>query len=616
MNDRWQLRVYDGDRTYIAELTGAAEIGRQQHKDETQPAHVKTGERWRVVIAPLQEVTISRKHLEVEPQTDGRFLISNKSANQVVGLPDGKELAAGASCVLPLPIVLRIGNKALRLQAGEEEPTLTSLPQATVAPGSTSVSTPSLPATLAGQTGPAMAADQLTAWVQAFLGLLQSAAGSEDFYAQAARALVDLVKLDSGRVLFYSVPPSPSGRGAGGEGSWRVDVVHAGPNLIPQLDWRPSSRVLASLLRDKKTFWQVPDTRAGASMQGVNAVVAAPILDRNGNVIGALYGERRQADQAQRPISQLEASLVDVLASGVAAGLARVEQERTAQRAQLQMEQFFGRRLAAKLVEHPELLDGRDTAVSVLFCDIRGFSRITERLGPARTVEWISDVLGVLSQCVLDEEGVIVDYVGDEVMAMWGAPEEQADHAARACRAALAMLARLPKLNERWQPTVQEPVGFSIGVNSGNARVGNVGSKIKFKYGALGNAVNLGSRVQGATKHLKADLLITGATQAALDTSFLTRRLCQVRVVNIAQPVTLFELAPPGKPRWPDLKAGYEQALDEFTRGDFRHACQTLGRLIRDHADDGPALLLLSRAVGCLVEAPTPFDPVMVLEGK
>jgi adenylate cyclase len=391
--------------------------------------------------------------------------------------------------------------------------------------------------------------------------------------------------------------------------------VQSGARSDPE--WQPSRRVLASLVREKKTFWQIPDTRIDSSTRGVDAVVAAPILDRQGNVIGALYGERRVIGaKVLRPISQLEAMLVQVLASGVAAGLARVEQEQAALRARLQMEQFFGRRLAAKLVDHPEMLVGRDTAVSVLFCDIRGFSRVSEKLGPARTIEWISDVMSVLSQHVLDHEGVIVDYVGDEVMAMWGAPEDQPDHAIRACRTALAMFESLPKVNERWQSVIGEPLDLGIGVNSGIAQVGNVGSKIKFKYGALGNTVNLGSRVQGATKHLKSSLLITDATRAGAGAGFPTRRLCQVRVVNIAQPVTLFELARSPKPEWSTLKLAYEEALDAFTRGEFRQACRVLGPLVIDHPDDGPALILLSRAVNCLVENPTPFDPVMVLSGK
>lgn len=621
MNERWLLRVYDNERAYVAELTGVAEIGRQQSKDETQPSHTKNGEIWRVVIAPLDETAISRRHLEIRPQADGQYLLTNKSANQGVGLPNGQELDPGASCTIAAPAVLRIGSKMLRLQTVVEDAVIGSLPNATIAPGAGSSLLPQLMTAAMARTGePAMESDQLLAWIQAFLGLLQSASGSDDFYVQAARALVDLVKLDSGRVLFRAGH------------TWHEKTVQTGSRVAFNQEWRPSSRVLNNLLREKKTFWQVPDARAGASTQGVEAVVAAPILSRTGDVIGALYGERRQTgSQPMRPISQLEALLVEVLASGVAAGLARVEQEQAALRARLQLEQYFGKRLAAKLAAQPELLEGRASDISALFVDIRSFSRLAEKLGPAQTVEWISDVMNVLVQCVQDHEGVVIDYVGDELMAIWGAPEEQTDHARRACHAALAMFDALPALNDRWQPILNQPIQLGVGINSGSAQVGNVGSKHRLKYGAMGNTVNLASRVQGATKHLKTQLLVTDATHAALlalptpagqdpeeHSRFATRRLCQVRVVNIAQPVTLLELVKfdQSTSAWAGLKLGYEQALEAFNRGSFRQTCRILGRIILDNPNDGPSLLLLSRAVNCLVVEPKDFDPVMVLEGK
>ena len=612
MNDAWQLRVYDSERLiHEADLSGVADIGRQQNEDEKRagdsvfrPWHYTTGNATRVVIAPLKEATVSRKHVEVKPLADGRFQLTNKSGGQVVGLP-GRELKPGESAEVPVPAVIRLGNRTIRVQAIEEEEALESLPMATLAPGSSSLLSSLLHATIAKSGGQTMESDQLISWIQTLLGLLHSAAGTDDFYAQAAKALVELVKLDSGRVLFRA-----------GE-KWDVKTVSAGPHLLADSMWRPSSRVMGNLLREKKTFWQVPDARSGASTRGIDAVVAAPILDRKREVIGALYGERRQAGgQVNRPISQLEAMLVEVLASGVAAGLSRVEHEQAALRARLQLEQYFGQRLASKLAAHPELLIGRDTSVSVLFCDIRGYSRISEKLGPAKTVEWISDVMSVLSQCVQDSDGVVVDYIGDELMAIWGAPEDQPDHAARACGTALAMFASLVSLNERWQPILQEPLALGIGINTGMAQVGNVGSKLRLKYGAMGNTVNLASRVQGATKHLKAPLLITEGTRTGAGAGFSTRRLCQVRVVNIARPVTLYELVAQNKPDWSALKTSYEDALGEFTRGEFRQACRILGRLILENPNDGPSLLLLSRSVGCLVEEPDEFDPVMVLAGK
>src|SRR5207253_1283749 len=105
----------------------------------------------------------------------------------------------------------------------------------------------------------------------------------------------------------------------------------------------------------------------------------------------------------------------------------------------------------------PGLLEGRTADVTVLFCDIRGFSGVSERLGPVRTVAWVGDVMRELSRHVLDEQGVLVDYIGDEMLAMWGAPREQSDQAPRAVRAGLAMLDALAVIDQRWQTDLGEP---------------------------------------------------------------------------------------------------------------------------------------------------------------
>jgi adenylate cyclase len=381
--------------------------------------------------------------------------------------------------------------------------------------------------------------------------------------------------------------------------------------------WEPSHQVLAKMLQEKKTFWQIPTT-ATQSLVGVKAVVAAPILDRTGNVIGALYGERRRqmSEALPRNISKLEAMLVEVLASGVAAGLARVEEEKAALRTRVQFEQFFSPNLARLLMENPELLHGRNAEVTILFCDIRSFSRISERLGPAATTRWISDVMEALSECVWEHEGVVLEYVGDEIRGMWGAPNSQPEHARQACRAGLAMLRRLPKLSEFWQPVLGEPMKIGIGINSGQAWVGNVGSQRKFKYGPQGNVMSLASRVQGATKYLKTEMLITQDVQAQLGPEFATRRLASVRVVNIAQPVDLYELAESDLPGWAALKEDYEKALAHFEKKDFSRATHLLSKLLIEHPNDGAALILMSRCVQAMVTDGHDFDPVWELPGK
>jgi adenylate cyclase len=146
--------------------------------------------------------------------------------------------------------------------------------------------------------------------------------------------------------------------------------------------------------------------------------------------------------------------------------------------------------------------------------------------------------------------------------------------------------------------------------------VGNIGSTRKFKYGPLGNGVNLGSRVEGATKYLRVPALVTGATRRLVGNEFHTRRLCTVRVVNIVEPVELHELDCTDEPTRRELFARYEEALEAFEQGDFRSAARMLGNLLAAVPGDGPSLVLLSRAVECMVHEPADFSPVWQLPGK
>jgi adenylate cyclase len=279
--------------------------------------------------------------------------------------------------------------------------------------------------------------------------------------------------------------------------------------------------------------------------------------------------------------------------------------------------QFFTPEVARYFVRNPHLIrEGKEAEVTILFCDIRGFSRLSERLGPSVMVGWLSDVMATLSECVLEHRGVLVDYIGDELMAMWGAPEELPNHAELACLAAMAMLERLRAVNDRWQDVVHDSTEVGIGLNSGIARVGNTGSSLKFKYGPLGNTVNLASRVQGATKYLNTRLLVTGHTQRLLPDRFRTRRLCQVRVVNIREAVNIYELLPQVADGGADSKERYERALSLFEQRLLPEAVAILGDLLVDDPHDGPTLSLVSRIVNHMLHSQDGFDPVWDLPGK
>lgn len=568
---------------------------------------VTSGEMVRIPVAAATQLEVSRRQLRIQSGRDGAVRLTNLSDSIAIPCADRPALTTGEAVDCPLPIRLRLGDVAVSLsrdaEATDEDASLGTLDRATPFAGRQ----PDDGGRAAGiflRDIPLPALEGLVCWWRDVIEVLQSASNSEDFFQKAARSLVRLVGLDLGAVFLHD------------QGTWRPAVIEtAGASSA-----RPSTRVLSRLLTEKRTFFSQPDETADVltSLAALDSFVAAPILDGDDRVIGALYGHRSrgvtQADGAG--ISRLEALLVETLACGVAAGLARLEQQRAAVARKVQFEQFFSAELSTELEAQPDLLAGRDTEVTVLFCDIRGFSRVSECLGPTHTMEWIGDVLSALSDEVVATGGVLVDYIGDAVLAMWGAPQQQPDHALRACRTARAMVRQAGPINARWKPRLGSSCSFGVGVNSAVARVGNIGSTRKFKYGPLGNGVNLGSRVEGATKYLRVPALVTGATRRLVGNEFLTRRLCTVRVVNIVEPVELHEIDCTDEPTRRELFTRYEEALEAFEQGDFRTATRMLGNLLAAVPGDGPSLVLLSRAVECMVHEPADFSPVWQLPGK
>ncbi len=598
----------DGCEVYRGTLFGPVELGRldptggeAERLDTARPLSELT----RLAVAEPAETSVSRKQVRIERLSNGCVRLVNSSRTGPVLFSDRPFLPAGQAAEYPLPVELLVGRAAVVVTAPGVAPAAELLQTlALPTPRTTLNAGPqrgSLAASLAGL--PPSAWQGLVGSWRHVIDVLQSATNSDDFFHKAAAAVVELVGLDLGAVFLH-----------GAEG-WRPVAIRT----VGTASVRPSSRVLARLLSEQRTFFSRGEGGAdvSASLASLEAFVAAPILDRAGGVIGAVYGHRGPARGGSGPdVTELEALLVEMLACGVAAGLSRLEQERAAVARKVQFEQFFSPELAEQLEAEPDLLVGRDAEVTVMFCDIRGFSGITERLGAAQTMDWIGGVLSPLSDCVAATGGVLVDYVGDELLAMWGAPRPQLDHAVRACQAARAMRRAAPEIDARWQPVVGTRTEFGIGINSGPARVGNTGSRRKFKYGPLGHCVNLASRVQGATKYLRVPAIVTGATRDRLAADFRSRRLCSVRAVNIAEPVELFEIALDDDRDDAGVFAAYEEALAAFDAGRFAAAVRILGDLLACAPQDGPALVLLSRAAACLIDEPAEFSPVWTLPGK
>ena len=595
------IQLYEnGSLVYATEVSGSVELGRQE-LGEPEPfwlGEPDAGGIRRLVIGRHAEATLSRHHARVEMLASGRLRVENLSGKQPIVLEDGNILPAGGCVEVALPSELCVGGKVLRASLTSDAPTLTALDQKTLIPGQ-AVRPPTI---LDLPLDERIESESIVRWLQSALHVLQSAATSEDFFEQAALSMIEVAGLDSGTVLLRK-----------GE-DWQVAAFQCRGAAVSSHTWRPSQRVLRRVCEDKRTLWMQTGGSIAGSLGDVQAVVAAPILNRDGEPIGALYGDRRSV-HPRSGIQKVEAMVVELLATSVSAGLARLRQEEAALAARIQFEQFFTPELSRQLEQQPDLLEGRDAEVTVLIADVIGFSRIIERVGSARTIDWIRDIMTVLSNCVSVHHGVVVDYVGDELMAMWGAPEPQADHPALACAAALEMLDALPGISQRWRDLLGEDTDVGIGINTGQAYVGNVGSTRKFKYGPLGATVNLASRIQGATKYLNARFVLGAATRARLGPEFEVRRLCTARVVNICEPVELYELRARGGSRFSVLRDRYEKALAEFEHGRFHDAARLLGEVLAQEPADGPTLALMSRTLEALGGS-GPFEPVWQLPGK
>ncbi len=551
----------------------------------------------------IQDLYVSKDHLHITELDGGLVRVENLSQRNSVRLGESTFIGIGETRNLQSPAQLTVGETVLSVEHVREEDEAGPL-ETLAAPRSGHKVAPHSLLDLGRTPTP----QTLTHWFETLIAVQRSAAGSPEFYSQTARAVVSLVGLDKGLVILRR------------NGRWMVQARC--PDDGDSLGREFSLTILERVAKERRTFFQSAPNAGSAteSLKGVEAVVASPIFDPHDQVVGVVYGCRTRFTASNGlGIGHLEAQVIQLLASAVGSGLARQEQEAEAGRLRVQFEQFFSADLARELEKNPRLLDGQEREITVLFSDIRGFSRLAERLGPTDTCRLVSDVMEDLTTRVREFEGVVVDYSGDGIMAMWNAPASQVDHATKACKAALAMLADLPQLDSQWKDRLGEPLRLGIGLNTGPALCGNTGSKLKFKYGPLGHAVNLASRVEGATKLLGIPLLITGSTRAQLGDGFATRRLCRVRVFGVAEAVDLYELhAETAPPAWHKWRETYETALGLFEVGKCTAAWQALNTLIDplDTNHDVPTLDLMERIVQVLKSPPAQFDGVFDLHSK
>lgn len=271
--------------------------------------------------------------------------------------------------------------------------------------------------------------------------------------------------------------------------------------------------------------------------------------------------------------------------------------------------------LVAQIMKNPDSLKlgGERREISILFSDIRGFTSLSEKLSPEDLVQMLNEYLDPMTRIVLEEKGTLDKYVGDAVMALYNAPLDVADHAAHACSTALKMLLQLHELNQSFIARGIQTIDIGIGINTGDAVVGNMGSTMRFDYTAIGDNVNLAARLEGLNKMYGTHIIVSGFTKQLAGSDFQFRELDLVAVKGKHKPVPIYELMIVGDGEVADA---FEDALRLYRGREFTAALQIFGRL-SIQKQDKVSNLYVERCQKFIASPPPPeWDGVFLAKTK
>lgn len=255
-----------------------------------------------------------------------------------------------------------------------------------------------------------------------------------------------------------------------------------------------------------------------------------------------------------------------------------------------------------QLLDHPEKLKlgGEKKTLTVFFSDIRGFTTLSETLSPEDLTARLNEYFTPMTQIVLDSGGLLDKYIGDAMMAVWGAPIDQPDQADRALRSGLLMLDELGRLRAQWTKQGAQLIDIGMGMNTGPMTVGNMGSNQRFDYTVLGDAVNLASRLESISKQYHVRSVVSQMTKDALmrPQDFFLRELDLIVVKGKTEPVCIYEnlLVRPGEEgKAKELVEAFSHALGLYRKQDWDGAVKSLTDILKLAPGDGPTDVFLQR---------------------
>lgn len=285
------------------------------------------------------------------------------------------------------------------------------------------------------------------------------------------------------------------------------------------------------------------------------------------------------------------------------------------------MDLYLSPTMAEHVSAHPERLSlgGEKIELTVFFSDIRGFTSISEAISPEALVELLNHYLGAMTEIIFAREGMLDKYIGDAVMAVWGAPLPQPDHARRACLAALEMVDRLEAVNRHGSERGWPRLEMGCGLNTGPMVFGNMGSEQHLALTVMGDNVNLASRLEGANKVYGTKVLASAATVAAAGDAVVAREIELLRVKGRREPVAVFEILGRGAERaqWMALLEPFDAGIAAYRARRWEAADEAFAAVLALRPEDGPAALYRDRCRAYRADPPgDDWDPVITSTSK
>jgi adenylate cyclase len=469
--------------------------------------------------AIVPDATVSRRHAELLVGDDGVGVTDLGSSNGTA--VNGGRVAAAT---LKPGDVVQFGNVRYRLTTGGD---VTPGAGAERPPDGTIVRRIELgPAAEALADAPVLKANEQAHQLARLVDLARHLSGefdSEKLIGQVVELTFELLPVDRVSLLLLDpatgeLVPALSKSRLGDAASLRV------PRSIGRRAVTDRTPIVTENATADERF------RSGSVMlQSVRGAICTPLLASRNHVLGVLYADSLTAT---RGFTEDEATLLYAFAGLAAVSLGKLRYAEAVQReaqARTNFERFFAPNVAARIAEAgPIQLGGERRTVTVLFADIRGFTAIAETMAPDALSHWLTEYFTEMVDLVFEHGGTLDKFIGDAIMAVWGAPLAAPDDADRALAAALAMRGRLDELNRRWTARGRPALGIGIGLGHGEAFAGYLGSERRLEYSVIGDIVNVASRLCDEAR--AGEILLTDETARALTRA---ARLEQVRDLEL-----------------------------------------------------------------------------------